>query len=88
MLVEELASTVVRNADWQNNDLEAFERCFDKLSEQDRELVGLRYEPGATVESVAQTVGRSTAPVYKALARIRTWLLECMHRRLSEKGKS
>ena len=88
MLVEELAATVVRNADWQNNDLEAFQRCFDKLSEQDRELVGLRYEPGATVDSIAQKVGRSTAAVYKALGRIRTWLLECMRRCLSEKGKS
>jgi RNA polymerase sigma-70 factor, ECF subfamily len=88
VLVDELASTADRNAAWQNNDLDAFEQCFNKLSEQDRELVGLRYEPGATVESIAQTVGRSTAAVYKALGRIRTWLLECMHRCLSEKGKT
>ena len=88
VLVEELAATVVRNADWQNDDLEAFQRCFAKLSEQDRVLVGLRYEPGATVENIAKTVGRSSAAVYKALGRIRTWLLECMRRGLSEKGRS
>ena len=57
---------MARNTDWQNNDLEAFEQCYGKLSEQDRELVGLRYEPGATVEGIAQTVGRSPAAVYKA----------------------
>ena len=86
VLVEELAATVVRNDDWQNNDVQAFERCFNKLSEQDRKLIGLRYEPGATVETIARNLGRSTAAVYKALWRIRTRLLGCMHRRLSEKG--
>ena len=40
----------------------------------------LAYEPGATVQSVAQQVGRSTKAVYHALGRIRTWLLECMNR--------
>ena len=83
VLVEQLASTAVRNPDWKSDDLEAFEQCFDKLSAQDRELLGLRYEPG-----IARKAGRSTAAVYKALWRIRTWLLECMHHSLSERRRT
>jgi RNA polymerase sigma-70 factor (ECF subfamily) len=79
-LVEQLAVSAARNPAGQPDDVEAFELCVAKLSEQDRELIDLRYEPGATVQSVAQKVGRSTKAVYNALGRIRTWLLECMDR--------
>ncbi len=88
VLVEQLASTAARNPDWKSDDLEAFERCFDKLSERDRELLRLRYEPGATVPGIAQKAGRSTAAVYKTLWRIRTWLLECMHHSWSERRRT
>ncbi len=79
-LVEQLAESTARNPGGQPDDVEAFESCVAKLPEQDRELIDLRYEPGATVQSVAQRVGRSTKAVYHALGRIRTWLLECMNR--------
>jgi RNA polymerase sigma-70 factor (ECF subfamily) len=82
-LVEQLAVTVARNPDWPSNDLKAFQQCFDRLSEQDRELVSLRYEPDATVPGIARKVGRTTGAVYKALGRIRNSLIECMERSLS-----
>ncbi len=86
-LVEQLAESVAQNPGGQPDDVEAFESCVAKLPEQDRVLIGLRYEPGATVRSVAQKVGRSTKAVYHALGRIRTWLLECMDRDLSERRR-
>jgi RNA polymerase sigma-70 factor, ECF subfamily len=87
-LVEQLASSAAEPANVRTDDVEVFEGCVAKLSEQDRLLVDLRYEPGATVQSVAERVGRSTKAVYHALGRIRTWLLECMQRSLSEKRRA
>jgi RNA polymerase sigma-70 factor, ECF subfamily len=86
-LVEQLASSAARNLGDESDGAEAFELCMAKLSEQDRELMTLRYEPGATVDEVARRVGRSTKAVYNALGRIRTWLLECIERTASERRR-
>ena len=85
VLVEQLASNAAGDSLSVSDNVEAFESCVAKLNVQDRELLDLRYEPGATVESVARQVGRSDKAVYNALTRIRTWLLECMQRFVSER---
>ena len=86
-LVEQLAPKAAENAAVQTDEVEAFESCVAKLSERDRALIDLRYEPGATVQSVAAAVGRSTKAVYHALGRIRAWLLDCTQNALSERRK-
>jgi RNA polymerase sigma-70 factor, ECF subfamily len=83
-LVEQLAASAEKNLTRANEEAEALDLCMAKLSVDDRELMDLRYEPGATVEGIAQRVGRSTKAVYNALGRIRTWLLECIERTASE----
>ena len=83
-LVEQLARSAVENLARGNDEAEALDRCMGKLSSEDRELMELRYEPGATVEGIARRVGRSTKAVYNALGRIRTWLLECVERTAAE----
>ena len=60
--------------------LEALDVCKQELSLQDRDLIERRYQPGATVASVAADVGRSVAAVYKAVVRIRRVLHECIER--------
>jgi RNA polymerase sigma-70 factor, ECF subfamily len=87
-LVEQLATNLAKNIAWSEADVEAFESCMAKLGPQDRELIQLRYEPDATVTSVAKQVGRSTKAVYNAMGRIRTWLLDCIQRSLSERSRS
>jgi RNA polymerase sigma-70 factor, ECF subfamily len=62
--------------------LEALDVCKKQLSEQDRDLIERRYEPGATTVSVAADVGRSVAAVYKSVVRIRRALHECIQRAL------
>jgi RNA polymerase sigma-70 factor, ECF subfamily len=52
--------------------------CYSLLRPQDRQLIDLRYEPGATTKAVAAAVGRSPDTVYKALNRIHEQLLECI----------
>jgi RNA polymerase sigma-70 factor, ECF subfamily len=60
---------------------EALDSCLKKLQTRDRELVEARYQQGATVASAAQRNGRSLEATYKALARIRRALYECVSQR-------
>lgn len=65
---------------------EALRTCLAKLGERDRQLVELRYEPGATTKSVAEHVSRSVDAVYKALNRIHGALLRCIRQQLAAEG--
>ncbi|MBN1395121.1 MAG: sigma-70 family RNA polymerase sigma factor [Pirellulales bacterium] len=58
--------------------------CYQQLRPQDKELIDLRYEPGATTRKVAELVGRSVDAVYKALNRIHEQLLNCIDSKLEE----
>ncbi|MBI1370373.1 MAG: sigma-70 family RNA polymerase sigma factor [Planctomycetes bacterium] len=62
----------------------ALRSCLAKLPPRDQQLVRLRYEAGATTQSVAEAVHRSTDAVYKALNRIRGQLLLCIRTTLSQ----
>lgn len=67
---------------------EALEGCLQKLHPRDRELVITRYEPGRGVKDAARRSGRSMAAAYKALARIRKLLFDCVTHRLALQGAS
>jgi RNA polymerase sigma-70 factor (ECF subfamily) len=62
---------------------EALEHCLKKLHPRDRDLLLTRYEPGGGVEAAAQRSGRSMEAAYKALARLRKLLHDCVTQRLS-----
>jgi RNA polymerase sigma-70 factor (ECF subfamily) len=64
---------------------DALEACLARLNERDRELIQLRYQPGATTPGVADRTGRSLKAVYKALNRIHYQLLQCINRTLAAK---
>ena len=63
---------------------DALEGCLKKLNEKDRELIRLRYQPDASVQEVADRVGRSLKAVYRSLSRIHAQLLSCIRKSLSE----
>jgi RNA polymerase sigma-70 factor (ECF subfamily) len=65
---------------------EALARCLQKLHPRDRDLLLTRYEPGAGVEEAAQRSGRSLEAAYKALARLRKLLFDCVTQELSMGG--
>ena len=67
---------------------EALAGCIDKLSPRDRELLTHRYAEGATTQSAAAQVGRSVDAVYKALAKIRQALFDCVTRALAQEGRA
>jgi DNA-directed RNA polymerase specialized sigma subunit len=55
--------------------------CVERLSEQDRELLRIRFEPGATNRSVSAAVGRPERTVSRILSQLYGNLLECIQRR-------
>ncbi len=60
--------------------------CVEKLPPQDRELLETRFADGATTVSTAEAVQRSVDAVYKALAKIRLALFDCVTRSLAQEG--
>jgi RNA polymerase sigma-70 factor, ECF subfamily len=58
--------------------------CVEKLNPRDRDLLTRRFADGATTQSTAAEVGRSVEAVYKALAKVRQALFDCVQARLAE----
>jgi RNA polymerase sigma-70 factor, ECF subfamily len=77
-VMERLASVATAVPDRAPAAMEALDDCKEQLSPQDRDLIERRYQPGATVASVAAEVERSVAAVYKAVVRIRRALYDCI----------
>ena len=63
---------------------EALAGCLEKLRPRDRDLLARRFADGATTQSTAALVGRSVDAVYKALARIRQALFDCVSKTLAQ----
>ena len=60
--------------------------CVDKLPDQHRQLIYMRYQQNYTSKQIAQSVGRSIHAVYRILIRIEQALLRCVRRALAEEG--
>ncbi|MCP4509865.1 MAG: sigma-70 family RNA polymerase sigma factor [Fuerstiella sp.] len=65
----------------------ALAKCLTQLRVKDRELIELRYAPGANGDKVAKTLGRPANSVYQSLGRIRRVLMECVRMQLAEEGR-
>ena len=65
----------------------ALSGCVEKLRPTDRDLLTCRFADGATTQSAAEQVGRSVEAVYKALAKIRQTLFDCVQRTLATEGQ-
>ena len=84
-MLERVAETAIEQADCLRLDerREALADCLEKLSPMDRELLALRFSPGATTQSTAARVGRSVDAIYKTLAKIRLALFDCVNNGLA-----
>ncbi len=87
-MLERVAETVSEHAGALRLDdrHDALACCLGKLTRRDRELLEERFKEGASVRSVADRLGRSADAVYKALARVRRVLHECVERTISAGG--
>lgn len=62
--------------------------CLEKLPEQRRELVRLRYREECTIEELADRTGRTVAAIYRALSRARRMLFDCVNRSVALEARS
>lgn len=87
-LLERVAETAAEQAGTLQLDerREALADCLAKLSPRDRDLLNRRFAEGASTQSAAAEVGRSVDAVYKALAKIRQALFDCVTRTLAHEG--
>jgi RNA polymerase sigma-70 factor, ECF subfamily len=85
-LVDELTLEMSGGEEALGELIDELRRCVAMLSARDRELIGRRYAPRATCDSVAQALGRPVRWVYKAVSRIRKALFECIRRESAKKG--
>jgi len=88
-MLERVAETAVEQAAGLRLDerREALTGCLEKLRPTDRDLLSRRFADGATTQSTAVQVGRSVEAVYKALAKIRQALFDCVTRTLAQEGQ-
>jgi RNA polymerase sigma-70 factor, ECF subfamily len=87
-LVDALAQTAAVMREELDERHEALAQCLQKLPQRDRELVLTRYEPGSGVPEAAKRSGRSLEAAYKALARLRKLLFDCVTHQLASQGVS
>ena len=79
-VLESVAITAAELVPEQDIRHEALAKCLQKLNPRDRELLMTRYESG--VEEAARRTGRSIVAAYKALARLRKLLFDCVTQQL------
>lgn len=85
--VEVLAEEVESRGEELEDRYRALADCLERLSPADRDLVRRRYTEQASVPRVAEQVGRPLEGLYKAFARIRRALHECIDRRTAGEGR-
>jgi RNA polymerase sigma-70 factor (ECF subfamily) len=66
----------------------ALTTCLKKLSDAQRRLISQRYEPGASVNSLAAARGTSPKALSEMLRRIRHALSECIERTLAREAQT
>lgn len=86
--IEMVAAASSENTERQEQRRLALFECMKKLSTPDRELIQLRYAPGASGKSVAEEIGRPANSVYQSLGRIRRALMDCVQRRMTTEGQT
>lgn len=85
-LLQQLSAEVVRQSEELEGRHLALVGCLSKLGAQDRELIERRYQTKTTARKVADDLDRPASTVYKALARIRSALFDCVERTLAQEA--
>ena len=67
--------------------IEALRECVQGLPAKSQQLLSYRYEQSLKPDKIAVLIKASRDAVYKALARIRTGLADCVRRRLESQGR-
>ena len=82
-LMERLAADAEQRSERYDAKVHALRRCMKKLPEKQRALLEQRYTQGASVQTIANDLGRTAASLSVSLYRIRRALMKCI--KLTEK---
>jgi len=82
-----LADTAENISTTQHERLQLLRECVSGLDPAQLELAQAIYENGAAIKDVAERVGRSPTGLYKAMARIRARLADCVQAKLATAGE-
>lgn len=83
-LLEELAGRFGEAHEKPEPGITALSGCLERLKKSDRELIVGRYTPGASVNGLAEKLGRPVNSVSQSLCRIRRALADCVQRRAAQ----
>ena len=68
--------------------VESLRMCLDKLPENLRKIVKMRYDDNCTSQTIGRMTGRSADSIRQTFVRVREKLRECIERRMAEAGGS
>ena len=85
-LVEQLVDQATANPTRTDGTHAALLECVSELKEHDRDLLEQRYEPGASVQGIADLLKCPVQTVYSRLKRIRRAVFDCIQRKLGSGG--
>ena len=66
--------------------ISALRSCLEKLPEDQRRLIDRRYQPGASVQNIAENDGKSEGAISQALYRIRAALQKCVEKQVQKES--
>ncbi|MCA9240551.1 MAG: sigma-70 family RNA polymerase sigma factor [Planctomycetales bacterium] len=83
-VLELLASQMLEDSELFELRREALNACLDKLSEEDRRIVRIRYQEGITLGEMTQIVESSARSIQRTMVRVRRVLQRCITATLRE----
>jgi len=82
--LESLSDRIENHEQTPDERLNGLKHCLEKLPDNERTLIQMRYEPGASIRSVSQQTGKEPYVLYKLFHKIHAKLLLCIRRTLAE----
>ena len=88
-LLEQLADLTVQETGSShiNTMRKAFHQCFDRLSENNRYILQLRYKDGMKIKDIANKTQKPVQAMYKIVSRTHDALQHCIELMLSKQGE-
>lgn len=89
--IDAVAEAAARHGDQIDRRLSALRDCLKKVSPRDRDLIRLRYETPAAhgnVKAFAESLGCPADTLYKALARVRRQLIQCVRHSVNREAEA
>lgn len=87
-VLDYLAERQEERADTTGDRISALRKCMKKLPDSQKELIQQRYEPGASVQDIAEEKGRTEGAISQALYRIRATLQSCVEKQIATEARA